>query len=426
MAITRRDLLKASAAGAVLTGIGLPATGFGAERKTVKIGICAPFTGSVAGWGLPGLYGLEVRAKQINDAGGVNVGGEQYNIEIASYDNAYSPDKALQGYKQLVAGKDVKAVMMLGGNTWPAVQRFANHYKMLTTTLLPSDLSPDTPYLLAPAEVHPVYNVTGVEWMANKYPDLKTVAMCAQNDSLGLPSLSTYEAAFEAAGLDLIDENVFDPSTSDFAPVVSSMLSKNPDIVCLDTAYPDAVNLLSQNLNFQGFKGQIISCTCDNYSKIVDKTNKEFMDGFVFQFPDFDDPMLNESNVNFDKPNEFYKKYNEKHPGTWSAVSWEYPSILEIWKAGAEKAGSVEPMDVLETLKGSATAPQIWGDAKWWGKELWGIDNALVGNWPVVQINAEGKARIQEYRSIVDWWDKNQDLLIKQMRKRELLYGQRG
>jgi hypothetical protein len=37
MAITRREFLKAAAAGTVLTGIGLPSIAFGA-KKTVKIG----------------------------------------------------------------------------------------------------------------------------------------------------------------------------------------------------------------------------------------------------------------------------------------------------------------------------------------------------------------------------------------------------
>ena len=52
----------------------------------------------------------------------------------------------------------------------------------------------------------------------------------------------------------------------------------------------------------QGFKGQIISCTVDYYQRIVERTSKEFMEGVIFQFPDFDDPKLNESSINFPKP----------------------------------------------------------------------------------------------------------------------------
>jgi branched-chain amino acid transport system substrate-binding protein len=108
---------------------------------------------------------------------------------------------------------------------------------MLVSTLLPSDLTPDTPNLIAPCEVHPIYNVTGVEWLAEAKPDLKTAVICAQDDALGRPSVATYLAAFEAAGIELVDEPLFfDISTTDFAPVMTSLMAKNPDIICLDTS----------------------------------------------------------------------------------------------------------------------------------------------------------------------------------------------
>lgn len=425
---SRRDFMKAFAAGAVVAGIGLPLTGEAAGRKTVKIGILAPFTGDAAGWGLPGLYGLQVHAKQLNEAGGVKVGGERYNIEIVSYDDEYKGTKAVQGYQDLV-GKGVKAIMMLGGDDWPAVKRYSNHYKMLTTTLLPSDLAPDTHYLIAPCEVHPIYNVTGVEYMHRKYPNIKTASIGGQNDSLGLPSFATYEAAFEVAGIKINKENVYDPSTTDFAPIISSLISSKPDCVSTDTSYPDFVNLMCQQLDFQKYMGQKIGCTCDNYDKIAAKTSTEYMKGFIFQFPDFDDPKMKEPQINFDEPNKFWDLYQAAHPGTWNAVSWEYPSILDVWKWGAEKANSIEPEVVLKTMLASDTVPHIWGNANWFGKELWGINHAVVGNWPVVQlevIDGKCKARIQEFASVIDWWHKHGPILVEKMRARNLLFNQRA
>ena len=69
--------------------------------------------------------------------------------------------------------------------------------------------------LVAPCEVHPIYNVTGVEWLAENKPDLKTAVICAQDDSLGKPSVATYLAAFEAAGIKVLGDPIFfDPATS--------------------------------------------------------------------------------------------------------------------------------------------------------------------------------------------------------------------
>ena len=198
----------------------------------------------------------------------------------------------------------------------------------------------------------------------------------------------------------LDDPLLFDPATTDFAPVVTKMMSKNPDIISLDTAYADYVHPICEQLFQQGYKGQIISCTADFYEKIIEKTSKEFMEGFIFQFPDFDDPALNQPQINFQRPNEFYAEYAKRHPGEWGAVSWEYASIMDLWYEGAQKAGSVEPFAVLKAMKADGTGKHAFGTAKWWGKDLFGIDNALVGDWPVVVIE-NGKAVIKEFK--LDW-----------------------
>lgn len=399
----------AGAAAATLATTGRPAR---ADNETIKIGFLAPLTGDVAGWGLPGLYGCKIWTEHKNAAGGVKIGDKTYNIEMVPYDNEYLPDKAKTGAAKLIEEDGVKFIQMLGGDTMPAVLPVSNRAKMLVSTLLPSDLSPDTPYLVAPAEVHPIYNVTGVDWLSRNRPELKTAVICAQDDSLGRPSVATYLAAFEAANIAVRDPIFFDISTTDFAPVMAQMLSSKPDILCLDTAYPEFVNELCKQAYVQGYKGQIISCTADFYRDIIANTSKEFMEGVIFQFPDFDDPAMNDPRINFDDPNGFYAEYVKKHPGQWGAVSWEYASILDIWVYGAQKAGSVEPLDVLAGMKKGGKAPHIYGEAEWWGKDLFGIDNALVGNWPVVQVH-DGKAVIVEFGSIVDWWDKNKKLMIK-------------
>ena len=422
--IGRRTFLGATAAGAAVAG-GLVPGRAKAAAKTVKIGFLAPLTGAVSAWGLPGLYGCQIWAEKVNAAGGIEIGGDTYSFEFVSYDNEYAPEKARAGATKLIFEDDVKFIMMLGGDTWPAVQPIANKSGMLVSTLLPSDLSPDTKTLIAPCEVHPIYNVTGVWWLADNMPDLKSAVICAQDDALGRPSVATYLAAFEAHGIEVLDTLFFDPATADFAPVMTSMLSKNPDILCLDTSYADYVHPLCEQAHQQGYGGQIISCTADFYPQIIEKTSAEFMEGFIFQFPDFDDPALNQPQINFDAPNEFFSEYSKRWPDEWSAVSWEYASIMDLWVQGAQRAGSVEPEAVLAGMKQGGTGKHAFGEASWWGKELFGIDNALVGDWPVVVIE-NGKAVIKEYRNIPEWWSQHGDLLIKHFTAMGEMYHQRG
>jgi len=393
-------------------------------RDKAKVGILAPLSGDLAAWGQPGVDGCQIWADWANAEGGIRIGNQSHTVEIIAYDDAYDPERALEGAKKLILEDNVSLIMMLGGDTFPAVQEFVNQHKMLVTTLLPSDLSPDTPYLVAPCEVHPIYNVTAVDWLSETRPELKTAALCAQEDSLGLPSIATYRSAFEAAGIELLEEIIFPGDTNDVETIVRKMMAGNPDILCWDTAYEPFVHALTQSAYELGFTGQIISCTADNYPEMVRRTSVEFMEGFLFQFPDFDDPILNSSMVNFTRPNGFYEEFNTRYPGTWSAVSWEYFAILELWREAVETARTVDPLAVLAAMKIGGVSKNVFGDARWWGKDLFGINNALVGNWPVVRIE-NGKARIVAFKSVPDWWDENSELLIKHMRDVGQMWDQR-
>jgi branched-chain amino acid transport system substrate-binding protein len=424
--ISRRKMLSTTAAS---TGLAL-AAGIAAPRivraaSTVKIGFLAPLTGDVAAWGKPGLDGCLIWADWVNAAGGMEIGGETYNVEFVAYDEEYDASKARTGATQLIREDGVKFIMMLGGDPWPGVQEIAARENMLVSTLLPSDLTPETTTLIAPCEVHPIYNVTGVQWLAENKPDAKTAVICAQEDALGLPSVATYLAAFEAAGIEMAAAPLFfDPATTDFAPIMTSLMASNPDIICLDTAYADYVHPLCEQAFQQGFAGTIISCTADFYDRILERTSAEFMEGFIFQFPDFDDPALNDPRVNFQRPNDFYAEYIQRYPGEWGAVSWEYASIMDLWVQGAQRAGSIEPGDVLAGMKEGGTGKHAFGEAVWWGTELFGIDNALVGDWPVVVIES-GKAVIKEFKSIPAWWDAHGALLVKHMEDLGQMYYQR-
>ncbi len=394
-------------------------------RKLLKVGFLGPLTGPLKSWAEPGYHGCLLWKDRVNAAGGVRVGDLRYMVEIVPFDTEFKPEQALEGARKLVLQDGVKIIAMLGGDDFTRhVREFVTRQRMLVTTLLPSDLSPDAPTLVAPSEVHPIYNVTGVDWLKRNEPGLKTAALCAQDDALGLPSVATYRAAFEASGIELVAEQLFPVDTDDFSTVVTGLLAKKPDILCWDTAYEPFVHALTVEAYRQGFKGRLLSCTCDNYPELIEKTSAKFMEGFVFQFPDFDDERLNEPQINFKQPNEFYQEFCRRYPGTWSAVSWEYASILDLWKSAVESSRTFEPMTVLAMLKVGGRGHHAFGDATWWGRDLFGIDNALVGDWPVVTIRG-GKAHIVEFGSIMTWWNAHRNLMTKHMRKLNLMWDQR-
>lgn len=392
--------------------------------ELVKIGFLGPLSGPVESWGLPGLNGCRIWEDWLNAAGGVLIQGRRYPVRIEAFDCGYDPASAVAGARHLVQTENVSFLMMLGGDTFTPVRDFLNENKVLTSTLLPSDLSPDTRYLIAPSEVHPFYNVTGVDWIARTMPHVRKVALCSQKDALGLPSLATYRAAFKAAGIEICKEIQYDPSMTDAAAIVQPMLDSQPDLLCWCTSYAPMVHAMTEYTFEQGYEGEMLSCTMDNYDRLIGRTSMDFMEGTVFQFPDFDDPQLRKKAFFFNRPNVFFNEYNRRYPGTWSAVSWEYAAILDIWHAAVEKVGSVNPVSVLAAMKQMGEVSHAFGPAQWWGEAMFGINNVLIGDWPVVTIQ-RGKALIAEFGSIPDWLEKHESLLTREMADLGQLWQQR-
>jgi branched-chain amino acid transport system substrate-binding protein len=392
--------------------------------EPIKIGFLAPLTGPASSWGLPGLNGCRLWEDWLNRAGGMLIGGRRYPVRIIPFDCGYDPARAMEGARHLVLTEQVRLLMMLGGDTFTPLRSFLSEHKVLTSTLLPSDLSPDTRYLIAPSEVHPIYNVTGVDWLARTRTDLRRVALCSQKDALGLPSIATYRAACQAAGLDVVKDVQYAPTMTDVAPIVQPMLDAQPDVLCWCTSLPPMVHAMTEYAYEKGFTGTILSCTLDNYQRLIARTSVEFMEGAIFQFPDFDDPELARKAFFFNRPSTFFEEYNARYPGSWSAVSWEYVAILDIWHAAVEKVSSAHPVSVLATMKQMDPVTHAFGPARWWGESIFGIDNALIGDWPVVTLQ-EGKARIVEFGSIPDWLEAHEPLLRENMARLGQLWHQR-
>ena len=391
---------------------------------TIGIGFLAPLSGPVQSWGLPGLNGCQIWTESINRAGGIAMGGRRHPVRLVPFDCQYDAGRALQGVRRLVQESEVKLLLTLGGDILSPVIDYLTDRKLLTATLLPSDLSPDTPYLIAPSESHPIYTVTGIDWLARSRPDLRRIALCAQTDALGLPSLATYRAASAAAGIEVVREIRYDPQSRDAGAIVAAMMADAPDILCWCTSYTPMVHALTEAAHAAGFGGQLVSCTLDDYPRLVGRTSAAFMEGFVFQFPDFDDPALAEKAFFFNRPKDFYVEYQRRFPGSWSAVSWEYAAILDIWRTAVEHAGSVASLSVLAAMKQSGAVMHAFGPAAWWGEDMFGIDNALIGDWPVVQIR-DAKARIVEFGSIPAWLERHGALLRAQMVELGQMWDQR-
>ena len=384
-------------------------------QETVKIGFCAPLSGAAAAWGLPGMEGVEIWLEKVNGAGGIKIGDKTYKVEIVQYDNEGIGSKALLGARKLVEEDGCVALLMLGGATSAAVQPYLTSKKIMAFVLIASDITADRPYLLDVTDNFPTYHLLHTEYIGQAHPEAKTAAIISQDDEIGVAAIAWSEAGFEAAGIKVVYSKPFGVETTDFAPIVTAALAEKPDIISMGASYPEFQALILEQTYTQGWKG-IITSACWDFKAITAKVPQGYMDGAVSGFPDFDDPKLPPDH------NEFWKIWRAKYPDHgFSEIVWEYKAALDVWKYGAELAGSVESEKVYAALKAAKEVPHTFGPAKWWGKDTFGMDNLLVPTWPITEVKND-KPYIVAELSLFDWLKKpgNKEILDKTLAKWKL------
>lgn len=81
------------------------------KSSTVKIGVIAELTGDMPAVGESCKKAAEMAAKEINDAGGLEIGGQKYKVELFIEDNAGKADQAAAVAQKLITQQKVLAII---------------------------------------------------------------------------------------------------------------------------------------------------------------------------------------------------------------------------------------------------------------------------------------------------------------------------
>ena len=449
MRFTRRHILKASAAGIAMGGLGSAMAASGNLKyyfpdmspeevaknakpkepigETVNIGFLGALSGPDAGWGLPGLTGNQMFIDEVNAQGGLLVGGTRYPLSMHKFDDEAIGSKALQGAKELVLRHNVKFISAIGGNPADATHPFLNKHKVFYASLIATDIKPDRPYLIAGGDVTPRIDMMRPLYHKISNPGLKRWAVVSQDDTIGLTAQAWEVGAALADGWDVVYDKHYSLETTDFAPVVTAMLAKKPDVVSLNLSYPDFVIGIIEQLSLQGFKG-IISANYIEESSVMQRVTKEYIEGATNSFPLFDDPWWGKPSYQNEFFNRWMARYGEGGPEDVhrpiTGIDWDHVIMLDVWARGCQLAGTFDPDEVLTALRAQASIPTILGPGPMTGKDMWGIDNMVSPPIPFCEVR-NGIKRVTAQLRFEDWFESRKDKIISVVRDKGQMYDQR-
>ncbi|MBN9586971.1 MAG: branched-chain amino acid ABC transporter substrate-binding protein [Afipia sp. 62-7] len=206
----------------------------GATDTEIKIGNIIPYSGPASAYGTVGKA-MEGYFKKINDEGGIN--GRKINF--ISYDDAYSPPKAVEQTRKLVESDEVLAVFgALGTPSNSAIQKYMNAKKI--------------PHLFLATGATKWNNPTGFPWTMGWLPSYQSeariyakyllkekpnakIAVLYQNDDFGKDYLKGVQDGLGDKKSMIVAEESYELSEPTIDSHIVKLKALNPDVLLIFT-----------------------------------------------------------------------------------------------------------------------------------------------------------------------------------------------
>jgi branched-chain amino acid transport system substrate-binding protein len=202
----------------------------GATDTEIKVGNIMPYSGPASSYGLIGKTEAAYFT-MINDQGGVN--GRKINF--ISYDDGYSPPKAVEQVRKLVESDEVLVVFNpLGTPSNTAFQKYLNAKKVpqlfVATGASKWNDPKHFPWTMGWQPSYQVEAQIYAKYLMKEKPDAK-IAVLYQNDDFGKDYQKGFREALGAKASMIITEESYEISEPTVDSHIVKIKSLNPDVV---------------------------------------------------------------------------------------------------------------------------------------------------------------------------------------------------
>ncbi|MGD9330874.1 MAG: ABC transporter substrate-binding protein [Desulfobacterales bacterium] len=245
----------------LVLGLALAPCGWAAQ-KTIKIGINAPITGDIPKVGEGSKYAAEMWLEDIKAAGGLDVGGVKYNVEVIVEDNESKPESAAKAATKLITEDEVLAIVgpQASSQAIPAGE-MANNYG--TVMISPWSTNPDTtkdrPYVFRGCFLDPFQGPVVANFIKEEFGFTKAAVLydVASDYPKGLAEV--FKEAWEknnGPGSVVAFES-FTTKDADFSSQLTNIINSGAEVL-FTPQYYNEVPLIVQQAHELGWKKPIV------------------------------------------------------------------------------------------------------------------------------------------------------------------------
>ncbi len=235
---------------------------FSARKTVIKIGINAPLTGDNPKVGESSKHAALLWLEDIEKAGGLEVGGKKYEVELVIEDNEYKAESAVKANTKMITQDDVLLIVgpQSSSQAVPAGE-VANKYK--TTMISPWSTNPNTtmdrPYVFRGCFLDPFQGPVVANFITDEFGFKKAAVLydVAADYPKGLAEVfkGAWEKKHGAGSITAFES--FTTKDTDFSSQLTKIVKSGADVLFVPQYYSEVPLIVNQAKDL-GWKGPIV------------------------------------------------------------------------------------------------------------------------------------------------------------------------
>ncbi|MEZ5832647.1 MAG: amino acid ABC transporter substrate-binding protein [Dongiaceae bacterium] len=267
----------------IAAALGCPAV-LAQAQDTITLGAAVSITGKYATNGKNTQDGYDLAVKQINDKGGVEVGGKTYKLAVKYYDDESTPARGAQLVERLISQDGVKFVLgPYSSGMTKAIAPVTEKYKipMIEANGADRDLfTQGYKYLFAVLSTSDQYIASAVQLLAElsqeQNKDLKDVkiAIAIENDPFSQDVRNGVAEDAQELGMKVVIDDKLPPDFSDMSSTLTKVKALKPDLLVV-SGHTKGVLLGVRQVAEQKIDVPMLAATHCDSAQIIEKFGKQ-------------------------------------------------------------------------------------------------------------------------------------------------------
>jgi branched-chain amino acid transport system substrate-binding protein len=329
------------------------AAAFSAE-KVIRVGAPLPLTGPLSPEGKKQQQGYDLWAELVNKAGGIDVDGQKYKIEIIYNDYQSKTPRAVQLAEKLITEDKVDFLFSpFGSGATKAASGVSEKYSIPTIAATASSeavYNQGYKFLFGTFTPNPTLTDPISQIVKDKIPGVKKVAILARNDLFPLAIAKAMDASVKKRGLEVVYFGKFAIGTMDHASALTQIRAAKPGFI-FATGYINDLILIRKQMGDLGVSAAAVAM-------VAGPAYKEFVEACgplaknVSSASWWHPAVRYKGQGIFGATERYNKLFTEKYgfiPDYAQASASASGVILQL---AIEKAGSIDGKKVRDTLSG--------------------------------------------------------------------------